>query len=309
MVTVKPTRALKTALKKIKLPKPDSHKGQNGRLLIIGGSSLFHAASLWSAAIASRIVDIVHYCSTKENEKVFVNLKSKFVDGIVVKKEDMLDYVEEDDCVLLGPGMVRGKINSKFKSQPRLNPGQNLKFSQILKIEDEATYTYYLTKFLSKNFPQKKFVFDAGSLQMMEKDWLLAFKEKPILTPHKKEFERLFGVSLDSVSKAKKQVVEETAKKYHCVLLLKIVDDIISSDQQTVTVKGGNAGLTKGGTGDVLAGLTAALAAKNDSFISCLLASYFVNQSAEELFEKAGLWYNASDLVFQIPKTMKKKLI
>lgn len=40
-----------------------SHKGQNGRLLVIGGSHLFHAASLWALQVASRIVDS-KYCRT-----------------------------------------------------------------------------------------------------------------------------------------------------------------------------------------------------------------------------------------------------
>jgi NAD(P)H-hydrate epimerase len=116
-------------IKQLHIPKPNSHKGQNGKLLIIGGSSLFHAASLWSTAIASRIVDIVHYCSAKENEQVFINLKSKFVDGIVVKQKDLKHYLEEDDCILVGPGMIRGEVSSKFKVQSfdklRIDPEQS----------------------------------------------------------------------------------------------------------------------------------------------------------------------------------------
>jgi len=52
---------VKTFLSKLRLPKSNSHKGQNGRVLIIGGSSLFHSASLWATEVASHFCDMVHY--------------------------------------------------------------------------------------------------------------------------------------------------------------------------------------------------------------------------------------------------------
>lgn len=289
----------KPFIQKLNFPKPDSHKGQNGKLLIIGGSGLFHAASLWSAAIASRIVDMVHYASTEENNRIFLNLKTKFVDGIVVNRQNITTYAEEDNCILVGPGMTRGKISqkSKIKSQ---------KFSEILQITDEPTFTYALTYFMIHHFPHKKFVFDAGALQMMEKNWLTKLKEKPILTPHQFEFTKLFGVKLNNLSTAqKKTTVQTTAKKYHCVILLKTMVDIVSDGTRTIEIHGGNAGLTKGGTGDVLAGLVAGSATVNNSFNSAVVASFLVKKASEDLFAKNRFWYNATDLVFQIPKTMK----
>ena len=50
-------------LKKLYRPAQDSHKGQNGKLLLIGGSKLFHAASLWPLTVASRVCDMVFYAS------------------------------------------------------------------------------------------------------------------------------------------------------------------------------------------------------------------------------------------------------
>src|SRR4030042_3221729 len=95
------------AIKKSFIQKPDSHKGQNGKILIIGGSSLFHSASIWAAEIASYFVDIVHYSSTVENNEVFLALKKKFRNGIVVSQKDLLHYIQEDDAILVGPGMIR----------------------------------------------------------------------------------------------------------------------------------------------------------------------------------------------------------
>src|SRR3989338_8337908 len=96
-------------LKKLYIPSPSSHKGQNGKLLIIGGSHLFHAASLWSLNVASRIVDMVYYSSVPENNEIVMLAKKEFRDGIVVPRERIEDYINEADCVMIGPGMVRSE--------------------------------------------------------------------------------------------------------------------------------------------------------------------------------------------------------
>lgn len=292
-------QTVRSYLSRLHFPKTDSHKGQNGKLLIIGGSSLFHAASLWSAAIASRIVDMVHYTSTEENEKIFLNLKTKFVDGIIVSKKNILTYIEEDDCILIGPGMMRGKISQKSKVKSQ-------KFSDILSIRQEAQYTRVLIHHLIHRFPHKKFVFDAGALQMMEKEWLLSLKEKPVLTPHQGEFQSLFNLPIANVSlNEKKHILKKTAHQYHSIIHLKAINDLVSDGSSVIEIVGGNAGLTKGGTGDVLAGIIGSLNTTNTQLDSCISASLILKKSAEDLFEKSQFWYNTTDLVHQIPHTTR----
>jgi NAD(P)H-hydrate epimerase len=295
------TKLIQPFIKKLTLPKRDSHKGQNGKVLIIGGSSLFHAASLWAAEIASHFVDIVHYSSTKENEEIFLLLKKKFHNGIIVSQKDLLHYVKEDDAVLVGPGMVRAE-NSITNYQLLIT-----NFNDVLKIKDEAAYTYYLTKYLIENFPDKKFVFDAGSLQMMKKEWLLNLQQPPIITPHQIEFKTCFNISINQYKLEEKvEIVKKTAKEYHCVILLKAIIDIISDGKEVYVVEGGNAGLTKGGTGDMLAGITVSLYAKNEALESAIIASYLLKKTADILFEEKGYWYNIDDIIQTVPKTLKK---
>lgn len=268
---------LKNLFKKFNLPKEDSHKGQNGKVLIIGGSSLFHAASLWSAEICSHFVDMVHYSSTIENQKIFYQLKKTFRNGIIIKKKDLNDYVLEDDVILIGPGMIREG--------------------------EEGNYSRLLTKKLIEKFPNKKFVFDAGSLQVMDKEWLLKLKEMPILTPHKGEFEKLFQ------KEANEENVKKIAKKYRLTILMKFVKDIISNGEKTVIIEGGNQGLTKGGTGDVLAGLTASFYIKNQSLDTAIYASLLLKKTADELFKSSGYWYNVSDIINKLPRVLKKLVL
>lgn len=306
-------------LKQLYIPPSDSHKGQNGKVLVIGGSHLFHAASLWALTIVSRIVDMVFYSSVPENNEIVNGLKKEFRNGIVVRRDDIESYIQEADAVLIGPGMLRASSeNSKFKGVPQ---GQeSLKLEEINRLEDEGEQSYYLTKYLLERYPQKKWVIDAGALQMLEPEWLLALKGNAILTPHPLEFEKVFSSVIPNSFRDLKQTdekmlkqvqhdtVQQMAERYHCTILLKGKEDLVCSPESCVTITGGNAGMTKGGTGDILAGLVAGLAAKNDLWLSATAGSYINKKAGESLFEKVGYYFNASDLADEIPRVMKELL-
>ena len=273
-------------LKKLYKPPPDSHKGQNGKLLLIGGSKIFHAASLWSLKVASRIVDMVFYSSIPKNNKIVQKTKQEFRDGIVVSRNKVEDYINEADCILIGPGLPRKE-------------GE----------EEGDDDTKFLTEKLLKKYPNKKWVIDGGSLQMMD---LEIIPGNSILTPHKREFEMLklkiknekLKMTIQNL-KLEEQIAE-LAKEFNCVVLLKGEKDYVCSPRECTEVPGGDAGMTKGGTGDVLAGLVAALYCKNDAFISACSASFINKKAGESLFKKVGYYFNSSDLVDEIPKVMKE---
>ncbi len=278
-------------LKKIVLPASDSHKGQNGKMMIIGGSRLFHAASLWALTTASRMVDMVFYSSVTENNALVHELKKEFRNGIIVPRDDIEGYIDEAESVLIGPGMMRTDKKNIKK--------ENLSLSEINFLEDEGEQSYHLTQYLLQKYPQKKWIIDAGALQMMDLAWLQALEGNAVLTPHAGEFERVFGEQAS---------VSEVAEKYHCIVLLKGEKDVICSSKECVEIAGGNAGMTKGGTGDVLAGLIAGLAANNDLFLSTKAGSFFNKRAGESLYERVGYFFNASDLADEIPKVMKEYL-
>ena len=257
-------------LKKLYKPPQDSHKGQNGRLLIIGGSELFHSASLWSLTVASRIVDLVHYSSVPDNNEMVRQAKEQFHNGIVVPRMEVDSYIDEDDCILIGPGMTR----------------------------DEETRE--LTNRLLKQHPHKQWVIDAGALQMMD---VSLIPKNAILTPHSREFLQAFHEDFKSP-----HVVENVAKKHNCIITLKGEKDIVSDGEQTFEITGGNVGMTKGGTGDVLAGLVAALACKNDPLLAACAGSLINKQAGDSLYQKVGPYFNATDLAGEIPVVMKRLL-
>lgn len=267
-------------LKQLYFPPKSSHKGQNGRLLIIGGSHLFHAASLWALKVASRIVDLVHYSSVAENNELVIRLKEEFRDGIVVPRKDIDSYIEEDDAILIGPGMTRDA-------------------------ETEQS-----TNSLLKKYPEKQWAIDAGALQMMD---VSLIPKNAVLTPHHGEFEGLWERALSVKREALSKVtslegrVELLANTFKCIVMVKGEVDLVSNrGDGCVKIHGGNAGMTKGGTGDVLAGLVAALATKNDPYLAAIAGSFINKKAGDSLYKRVGPFFNASDLTDEIPKVMKK---
>lgn len=290
----------KELLRKLYQPPADSHKGQNGKVLIIGGSSLFHAASLWAAEVASHLNDMVHYSSIEENNKIMLSLKEHFRNGIVVSQSEIPAYVAEDDAILVGPGMVR--------SDSQESPYED-DWEKVLTTEDEGIRTRHMVHYLVQHFPEKRFVFDAGALQMMDSGWLKQLRQPAIITPHQLEFERFFGEKIeDKDIEQKKEIVKRFAKEYNTIILLKAVVDIISDGHEVFVIEGGNAGLTKGGTGDVLAGTVVSFYAKNDALLSCIAGSVLIKKTAEELGKTQGTWYNVINLIDKMPEVLKQLL-
>lgn len=252
---------LSSYLRKLRLPEPTSRKGQNGKILIIGGSELFHAASKWSLDIASRFVDMVFYCSVPSNAELVKEAKGQFWNGIVITAEQIDEYVSEADVVLIGPGMTR---------------------------TPDTTET---TNRLLATWPDKKMVVDAGALQMCDPHLL---RPGMIITPHQQELELLL-TKVSNLNELRQTGVG---------LVIKGASDQLLVDDEEIIIEGGNAGMTKGGTGDVLAGLIAALYATQDKKTAMVLGSAINKKAGDALYQRVGPYFNASDLVAEIPAVL-----
>jgi NAD(P)H-hydrate epimerase len=277
-------------LKKLYRPSSDSSGEDNGSITIIGGSKLFHGAPLLSLKAASRIVDMVFFASPDENLKDIANqVKSELMSFIWVPWDEVDAYIQKSDAVLVGPGLMR------FTSESQ-KPNDKFQITN----DKEGKKTREITERLLKKFPDKKWVIDAGSLQTMEAEWI---PKKAVLTPNKKEFELLFNFKFQMSN------VKSMAEKFECTIVAKGPETVVCSPDECAFVKGGNAGLTKGGTGDVLAGLTTALYAKNDALLAASAASFIEKFAADELYKEKGTFYNADDLADKIPETLHKLII
>jgi hydroxyethylthiazole kinase-like uncharacterized protein yjeF len=223
-------------------PKKASHKGQNGVVLIIGGSRTYHGAPVLAARAACRFCDLVYFASTEENNSLVRKMKLGSANVICVPKSKFGFALGHASCVLVGNGM---DVNSATRSV----------VARILK-------------------SGKRCVLDAAALRVLP---LKLLHKDVILTPHAREFEAGFGIAANGENAA------AMSEKYGCTVLLKGVRDIVASGGRIVHLKGGNAGMTKGGTGDVLAGLAAALFSQCSEPLRAAYTASYVNKRAGEL--------------------------
>jgi len=258
----------KSVFRTLYTPAKRSRKGQNGVLFVVGGSEKYHGAPLLAAKAASKIVDLVYFHSPAQlNHEILAKIKGESDCFITIPAEEVFAVAEKSDCMLVGNGL---EVN-----------GENR----------------LLVNLLLKRFPSKKFVLDAGALHLAEKKFL---RPGVLVTPHPLEFKALFGVEA-SPAQAKAQ-----AKKYGCTILLKQVFCFVTDGKTLAQNKNGNEGMTKGGTGDVLAGVAAAFACKNPLLLSAQAAAFANGFAGDRLKKRKGVYYDADDLVGEIPLALKK---
>ncbi len=145
----------------------------------------------------------------------------------------------------------------------------------------------------------KRLVIDGDGLKRIKGRFELA--KGAILTPHEGEFGLLFGIS------GTKENVKKMAKKYGCVILKKDPrGDIITDGKQIFVNRTHNQGMTKGGTGDVLSGLVAALACKNEPLVATIAGAHFCGTTGNVLKKEFGFNFSASDLANGLARTIKQ---
>ena len=243
---------LKSFMKKLYVPPKGSHKGQNGKLLIIGGSKRYHGAPVFSLLAARRFVDLLYFYPG-ENDPHLINAVKRIPEAMVV---DTLKNTAEMDCVLFGIGLSDAEFDIDFV----------LEYARTVVADGDGL------KLIKGRIPK-------GS----------------ILTPHEGEFRALFGVP------GTKENVRKMAAQNKCVIVKKDpIADIISDGTRLETNTTHNQGMTKGGTGDVLAGLIAAFACKSDPFTAAVAGCYLNGYAGNLLTKRFGYNYCASDLADEL---------
>ena len=263
---------------------PTAHKGDFGRLLVIGGSDLYVGApSLVSLAALRTGTDLVYLATP---EKAALAISSVYPDLITIKLQG--DYIKPRNIESLKPyfGMVDAVI---------IGPGLGLapetaKFVEICVEEVEKV--------------KKPLLLDADGLKAFAK-FKRPLKVPLVLTPHKGEYEVLTGVKMPENQEERISDVQKTAKKLNAVIVVKGKVDIISNGEYTKLNLTGNPGMTVGGTGDVLSGIVGGLLAQNVDAFEAAAAGSFVNGAAGDFVVKEiGYHMVATDLLDWIPRVL-----
>lgn len=156
---------------------------------------------------------------------------------------------------------------------------------------------------------EKPVVLDADALNLLSKhpDWWKLIPEDSILTPHPKEFDRLFGACGNSFKRLDRQIKSARARQVF-IVLKGAYSSIATPDGDCYFNSTGNPGMATGGSGDVLTGiLTALLAQRYEPPDACLLGVYLHGLAGDlAAAERSQPGMTAGDLVDFLPKAWIK---
>jgi NAD(P)H-hydrate epimerase len=262
----------------------ESHKGDYGKLLVIGGSETFVGAPALVALAALRTgIDLAYIAAPEKTAHAIssmnpnlITIRLKGANLNVRNVSRINEYVEKVNAVVLGPGLG------------------------LFEETKEAVHEIVAT------------VESSGVPLLLDADGLKAFSEfkRPlkipaVLTPHEREFTILTGKELRSDLNEKVESVKKAAGKLEMVILLKRNIDIISDGKLVKLNFTGNPGMTVGGTGDVLSGVVGAFLAQQIDPFNAAVAGAFVNGAAGDFAARErGHHMLATDLLDCIPQVI-----
>jgi NAD(P)H-hydrate epimerase len=267
----------------------EDHKGMNGSLLVVGGNENYSGAPLLAAMGAYSVgLDLV-YVAVPETVASTITSFSPSMITLKLEGERLsqhnLDQIEpflsKVDAVAIGPGLG-------------------------LEVETIKAVKILLKRVQEHSLPC-----------LLDADGLKAFTEKKIklktptvLTPHNREFKLLTGIDIKGDFKEKGSIVKIESKKIGGVVLLKGSVDVISDGHRTRFNWTGNPGMTVGGTGDILSGITAGFLAQGAKAMDAAAAGAFINGSAgDEVYKKKGFHLLPEDILSEIPLVIERALV
>jgi len=241
--------------------KKNSHKGDYGHVLVVGGSYGKIGSNVLSAK--ATLKSGAGLCSVFVPKCGYQILQTAFPEAMVItdKAEKELTHIElglEPDTICFGMGAGKS----------------------------EATVNAF--KALLKN-TKKPMLIDADGLNIISenKDFLNLLPENSVLTPHPKELERLIGEWEDDFEKIEK--VEDFTKEYKVTLVLKGAHTFVFNDGNIYINNSGNPGMATAGSGDVLSGIIAGLMSqKYEPLVAAILGVYVHGLAGDICADKMG---------------------
>ena len=263
--------------------KSSSRKGDNGIVLVIGGSYIYHGAPILSSLAALRCGTDLVYTSVP---KINVTPTRAISPNLIV-------------IPLVDQKLTLGAVKKLVGALPRKLHSATIGMG--LAIQEKNSLLYLVKSLLDRDV---RLSLDASAL-IPEILPLLA-KKNVVVTPHSGEFKRLFGDVPSDSKNERIKLVEKYALDNAVTILLKGPTDIISNGDTTYLCEKNTPAMTVGGTGDVLSGLVAGLLSQNrNSLESAAAASFICSLAGKEVQEKLGLHMTSMDLINSIPNVMK----
>ncbi len=266
-------------------PKAESHKGQNGSLLIVSGGPFTGAPALVAMGALGMGADLVHIATPALAAQIVAGYSPNFIVhplvGHRLLNEDVelvLELAAKADALAIGPGLGD-------------SPGTLASVRTIIKSVDLPI------------------VFDADAIRAVGQDSTVLAKKRAVATPHAREFALLTGRNLPEGPEEKARMVQEAARSLGITILLKGHVDIVSDGIRTKFNYTGNAGMTVGGTGDVLCGAVGGLLAKGTApFDAARIAAFSNGYAGDIAFRAKSFGLTATDVADNLGRVLAEFL-
>ncbi|MFB6228286.1 MAG: NAD(P)H-hydrate dehydratase [Halobacteriales archaeon] len=256
---------------------PESHKGDHGRILVIGGGPYAGAPALSGQAALRAGADLA-YVAVPD---AVAETVQGYAENLIVERyegerltptwvDPLLDRASERDVVVLGPGL------------------------------GDAPETLDAVRDFLESYDGRAVV-DADALAVVPE---VSTDATLVCTPHGGELAGMGGPGENDPGDHA-EAIEAFAADLGHILLLKGSDDVISDGETTQVNRTGNAGMTVGGTGDVLAGITGALLATLEPRKAAAVAAYANGRAGDLVVEDRNNGLLATDLLDRVPEAMQ----
>ena len=264
------------AKKVMKTRKREAHKGDFGKVLIYAGSPGMAGAAILAGRAALRAgAGLVRFLLPSSDSPLYPILQTAVPEATCVFENRISDY-SEYSAIAAGPGLGKSPITRGI-------------LKNLLLLSESVI------------------VLDADALNMLSEDEELAFfvKSSPpvIITPHVGEAKRLLNSREPINTEDERLAAAKTlAEKYSCTAVLKGAGTIVCGEETYINTTG-NPGMATGGSGDVLTGLIAGLAAQGYAPEEAARLGVFLHGKAGDLAAQAKgeMGLISSDIAEYIP--------
>lgn len=269
--------------------KPDAHKGDAGRVLVVAGSVGLTGAAAMAAESAYRVGAGLVTLALPESLNDPMEAKLTEVMTLPLPERDraispeavpkVLEFAEGVDVVAVGPGLSRKEGAAEAARE------------LVLRLD-------------------KPLVLDADGINALEgRAELLKERKAPtVVTPHPGEMSRLSGASIGEIQRERLKFARNFAKEHGCVVVLKGARTVIASPDGRAAINlTGDEGLASGGTGDVLTGAIAGLWAQGLPPFEAAVLGVYLHGLAGELASRELTIYGvlATDVMRRLPEAMR----
>jgi NAD(P)H-hydrate epimerase len=259
-----------------------SRKGENGIVLVAGGSRFYHGAPVLASMSALRA----------GSDLVYTTVPRSIITAVRSFSPALIALPLPDDKLTVGSANRLVAMLPKRADAAAIGMGMSLEPEGIVALVKQLKQA------------GTKILLDASALIPQALGEIT--NTGGIVTPHAGEYKRLFGRDPGTTEKEMTTNVRRLAKEYGITVVLKGWLNVVSDGDRIAAIKRSTPAMTVGGTGDVLSGLAAGLLAKKMMPFDAAIAAVYLNGLAGALAAKrTGMHMIATDLLDSLPAVMK----